>query len=109
MPTSILAPTFRKDVKDVAMIDANAYYLACQLKWAQIFAIFIRDLEFQAEKKARPEINPKTVVSKEYHSFLDVLLKKNSDTLPSHQKYDHKFILKEEQKHGYALLYKMLL
>ena len=33
-PTSILAPTFGKDVEDVAMIGTDAYCLACQLKEA---------------------------------------------------------------------------
>ena len=109
LPTSILAPTFGKDVEDIAMIGADAYCLACQLKGAQVFAISIRDLEFQAEKEARPETNPKTVVPEEYHDLLDVFSKKNSDTLPPYQKYDYKIILEEEQKHGHALLYKMLL
>ena len=96
MPTSILAPTFEKNVKDIAMISADAYCLACQLKSAQVFAISIRDLEFQAEKKARPKKNPKTVILEEYHDLLDVFLKKNLDILPSYQKYDLKMKLEEE-------------
>ena len=91
------------------MIGADAYHLACQLKGAQVFAICIRNLEFQVEKKARPETNPKTVVPEEYHDLLDVFSKKDSDTLLPHQKYDHKIILEEEQKHGHAPLYKMSL
>ena len=66
MPTSILAPTFGKDVEDIAIIDADACHLACQLKGAQVFAISIRALEFQAEKKASSEANPKTIVLEEY-------------------------------------------
>ena len=69
----------------------------------------MKDLEFQAEKEARPETNPKTVVPKKYHDFLDVFLKKDLDTLPAHRKYNHKIILEEEQKHGHAPLYKMSL
>ena len=56
----------------------------------------MKDLEFQAEKEARPETNPKTVVPEEYHDLLDVFSKKDSDTLPPHRKYDHKIILEEE-------------
>ena len=66
-------------------------------------------MKFQAEKETKPEINLKTIVQKEYHDLLNVFLKKNSNALPLHQKYDYKIILKEEQKHGYALLYKMSL
>ena len=46
LPTLTLASIFRKDVKDDAMIDADVYHLACQLKRAQVFAISIKDLEF---------------------------------------------------------------
>ena len=67
LPTSILAPTFQKDVKDVAIIGVDAYCLACQLKGVQVFAISIRDIEFQAEKEARPEqiqrlLYPKSII-----------------------------------------------
>ena len=46
LPTSILAPIFGKNVENVAIIGADAYCLACQLKGAQVFAIFIKNLEF---------------------------------------------------------------
>ena len=56
----------------------------------------MRDLEFQAVKKAKPETNPKNVIPEKYHDFLDLFSKKNSDTLRPHRKYDHKIILEEE-------------
>ena len=80
-PISTLAPTFGTDVVDVVMIGADAYRLAYNLKRVQVFAVSMRDLEFQAEKEARPETDPKSVVPKEYHDLLDVFSKKNSDTL----------------------------
>lgn len=46
-------------------VDCVAY----KLKIAQIFAISIRNLEYLAEKEARPEINLKSVVSEEYKDF----------------------------------------
>ena len=67
----------------------------------------MRDLEYQAEKEAKPETDPKTVIPAKYHNRLDVFFKKNSDTLPLRQKYDHKIILEEEQKYGHIPLYKM--
>ena len=67
----------------------------------------MRDIQYQAEKEARAETNPKSVVPQEYHDFLDVFSKKDSDTLPPHRKYDHKIHLEEEQKPGHAPLYKM--
>ena len=95
-----------KDI-DIAMIDADAYHAACRLKKNQVFAVSMRDIQYQAEKEARAKTNPKSIVSQEYYNFLDVFSKKNSDTLPLYLKYDHKIHLKEEWKPGYTLLYKM--
>lgn len=69
----------------------------------------MRNLEYQAKKKLRLKINPKIVVPEEYHDFLDVFSKKNSDTLFSYQKYDYIIILEENQKYSYTLFYKMFL
>lgn len=41
----------------------DVYCAAYHLKKVQVFAVFIRDLQYQAEKKARDEINSKSVVS----------------------------------------------
>ena len=95
-----------KDI-DIAMIGADAYCAACRLKRAQVFAVSMRDIQYQAEKEARAETDPTSVVSQEYHDFFDIFSKKNSDILPPHQKYDHKIHLEEEQKSGHAPLYKM--
>ena len=95
-----------KDI-DIAMIGANAYRVAYRLKGAQVFAVSMRDIQYQAEKEARAETNPKSVVPQEYHDFLDVFSKKDSNTFPLHRKYDHKIHLEEEQKPGHVSLYKM--
>lgn len=80
-----------------------------QIKKNQVFVISIRNLEYPAEKEVKPEINPKNVVSKKYHDFLDVFSKKNLNTLLSYQKWNHKIILEEEQKDGHIAIYKILL
>lgn len=56
----------------------------------------MRDLEYQEQKEARSETNPKNIVSKEYHDFLNVFSKKNTDILSLHQKYDHTIVLKKD-------------
>ena len=48
-------------------------------------------------------------MSQEYYNFLNIFSKKDSDTLPLHQKYDHKIHLEEEQKPGHIPLYKIFL
>ena len=77
-------PIFDKGVVDVVIIDTDAYYIVCILKNAQVFAISMRELEFQEAKKAKPESDPKRIVTEEYHNFLDVFSKKDSDTLLFH-------------------------
>ena len=42
LSTSTLVPILGKDVKDVAIIDVDAYHLAWQLKRAQIFCYFYK-------------------------------------------------------------------
>ena len=98
-----------KGVVDVAIIDTDTYYTVCILKNAQVFAVSMRELEFQEAKKAKPKSDPKHIVAEEYHNFWDVFSKKYSDTLPFYWKYDHKIILEEEQKHGHTPLYKISL
>lgn len=65
---------------DIAIIGIDAYCAACYLKKAQVFTIFIRNIQYQAKKKAKAKTNPKTVVSQKYHDFFDIFTKKNLDT-----------------------------
>ena len=106
IPTTKTSEPKAKDI-DIAMIGADAYRAACHLKRAQVFAISMRDIQYQAEKEARAETDPKSVVPQEYHDFLDVFSKIDSDTFFPHRKYDHKIHLEEEQKPGHTPLYKM--
>lgn len=77
------------------MIDTDTYCLACKFKKAQILVVLMRNLELQAKKKTRLEIDVKSVILNKYHNFLDIFLKINSDTFSFHQKYDCEIILKE--------------
>ena len=51
--------------------------------------ILMKDIKSQLNKTTKAHIDPKTVVPKEYHKFLNVFSKETSDTLLSHSKYDH--------------------
>ena len=52
--------------------------------------------------------NPKTVVPKKYHKFLNVFSKEALDTLSPHSKYDHQIRLLEGYRdHGHSPLNKM--
>lgn len=61
------------------MISTNIYYLACILKQTQIFALLIKNLEYQAEKKAKIEIDLKIIILEEFHNFFDLFLIKKFD------------------------------
>ena len=97
-----------KDI-DIAMISVDAHCIACCLKRAQMFTISLRAIQYQAEKKARAETNPKSVVPKEYHNFRNNFSQKYSKTFLPYQKYDPKIHLEEKQKPSHELLYKMSL
>ena len=87
LPVSILTTkTSKPKAKDIdiAMIGADAYCTACHLKGAQVFAVSMRDMQYQAKKEARAETDPKNVVPQEYHDFLNVFSKNDSHTLPPH-------------------------
>ena len=72
-------------------------HLAKKQKTVEIFAISMRNVEYQLNKRAKPPTNPKTVVPAEYHDFLDVFLKDISDTLRSYRKYNHKIELLKDK------------
>lgn len=71
--------SLKTQIIDIAMIGTDAYHTTCHLKKAQVFAILIKDLQYQAKKEARVETNPKIIIPKKYHNFLDIFPKKNSD------------------------------
>ena len=52
-------------------------------------AISMKDIKYQLNKTVKTPTNPKTVVSKEYHKFLNIFSKEAFDTLLSHSKYNH--------------------
>jgi hypothetical protein len=70
----------------------------------------MKNLEIQLKKQESNTItDPKTVVSSEYHDFLDVFSKEKADILPPHRKHDHRIELEKghESGHEYAPLYNL--
>ena len=86
---------------DLAFIGGAPFLCLAKLKKpkhrAEIFAISMRDIEYQLNKGTKPPTNPKTVVPAEYHDFLDVFSKNISDTLRLYGKYDHKIELLKDK------------
>lgn len=86
------------------MIGAAPFNMLAKGKKAEIYAISMRDIEYQLNKQTKPVTDPKTIVPEEYHDFIDVFSKQDSDTLSSHSKYDHKVELLEERQLGHSPL-----
>lgn len=78
------------------MIDANAYCITYKLKKPRVFAVFMKDLEYQANKNDKSRINLKVIVPKKQHDFLNIFFKKDSDIFFLYEKYDPKIILKKK-------------
>lgn len=98
---SVSIPAIKKSLSktqniNIVIIGVNIYCVACCLKRAQIFVISIKNIQYQVKKEVRAEINLKRVVSKKYHNFLNIFLKKYLDTFPLYQKYDHKIYLQKK-------------
>lgn len=68
----------------IVIIAIDAYHATCKLKGVQVFVVSMMDLEYQAQKKARPETYPRSIISEVYHSLLDVFFRKDLDMLILH-------------------------
>ena len=74
----------------------------------ELNVISMKDIKYQLNKTAKTLTNPKTVVPKKYHKFLDIFSKEASDTLSPHSKYDHQIrLLKSYRDHDNNPLSKM--
>ncbi len=84
---------------DISMIGAAPFNTLVQrascAKNMEIFSISIRDIE--KALAPRSTTDPAKKLPTEYHDFLDVFSRADSDILPSHRPYDHKIPLMEDK------------
>jgi hypothetical protein len=70
----------------------------------------MKNLEIQLKKQESNTVtDSKSVMSFEYHDFLDVFFKEKVDILSSHKKHDHRIKLEKdhESDHEYVSLYNL--
>jgi len=91
--------------KDITIIGAAAYSLLAKRPNHHIFAASVADIEKALEPKK--EVDPLTILPEEYHKFIDVFSRKESDILPPHRPYDHKITLKDSSSLPFSRLYPM--
>ena len=82
---------------DLAFIGGALFMHLAKKQKAEVFAISMRDIEYQLNKGAKPVIDPKIVVPAEYHDLIDVFSKDVSNTLRPYGKYDHKIELLKDK------------
>ncbi len=91
-------------------IAVASFNILSRQKNVEIFAVFMKNLEIQLKKQNNNKvIDSKSIMSQEYHDFLNVFSKKKIDVLSSHRKHDHRIKLEKdhESDHEYASLYNL--
>jgi hypothetical protein len=95
---------------EIHSIAAASFNILSRQKNVKIFAVFMKNLKIQLKKQeSNTMIDSKSVMSFEYHDFLNVFFKKKTDILSSHKKHDHRIELEKEHEsnHDYASLYNL--
>lgn len=100
----------RGKLKDLAHIDIHPVSLrACGAyvrRGYEIFSIRVEDID-DTLTTVKDEPDLKSLVPKEYHSYLDVFSPKEAEKLPPHQDYNHEIVLEKDQKLAFGPLYSM--
>ncbi len=102
--------TDEENTVEIHSIAVASFNILSRQKYVKIFAVFMKDLEIQLKKQENNTvIDSKSVVSSEYHDFLDVFFKEKANILSSHRKHDHRIELEKnhESKHENASLYNL--
>ena len=76
----------------LAMIGAAPFQYLTKQKGIAIFAISMRDIEYQLSKDKKTPTNPATKISECYYDFLDVFSEEASNTVSVHLK--HNYVIK---------------
>jgi hypothetical protein len=95
---------------EIHSIAAASFNILSRQKDVKIFAVFMKNLKIQLRKQeSNTMTDSKSVMSFEYHDFLNVFSKKKADILSSHRKHDHRIELEKEHEsgHDYASLYNL--
>ena len=70
----------------------------------------MRDILYEMKKQEQidEEVDPKTILPKEFYKYLNIFLKATINTLPSYKPLDYYITLKGDVKLSYSPLYNML-
>lgn len=93
-----------EELLQLAMINAAPFQYLARQKDVEIFAISMRDINYQLNKDKKPPTNPATRVPECYHNFLNIFSKEASNIMSAHSKHNHVIRLLGENDHGQAAL-----
>jgi hypothetical protein len=102
--------TDEESIIEIHSITVASFNTLSRQKDVKIFAVFMKNLKIQLKKQDSSKvIDSKTVISSEYHDFLDVFSKEKANILSSHRKHDHRIELEKDHEfdHEYASLYNL--
>jgi hypothetical protein len=102
--------TNEKSNVEIHSIAIASFNILSRQKNVKIFVVFMKNLKIQLKKQeSNTMIDLKSVISFEYHDFLNVFFKEKTDILSSHKKHDHRIKLEKnhESEHEYASLYNL--
>ena len=88
----------------LAMIGAAPFQYLTKQKGVEVFAISMRDIEYQLNKDKKTLIDPATKISECYYNFLNVFLKESFNTLSAYSKHNHVICLLSEKDYSQAAL-----
>jgi hypothetical protein len=90
------------------MIETTSFDFLVSQKDVSIFFVTLRDINIELLKKNKSITNSKTIISLEYHDFLNVFSKEKANEMSSHRKHNHSIQLKSEIENlTHASLYNM--
>ena len=102
--TSKASQLEKKEPLQLAMIGAAPFQYLARQKDMEVFAISMRNINYQLDKDKKPTIDPATRVPECYHNFLDIFLKDAFNTVSAYSKHDHVIRLLNEKNHGQAAM-----
>jgi hypothetical protein len=99
--------TNEKSTIEIHSIAIASFNILSRQKDVKIFVVSMKNLKKQDSSEV---IDFKSMISSEYHDFLNVFSKAKANILSSHRKHDHDIKLEKNHEfdHEYASLYNLL-
>jgi hypothetical protein len=89
------------------MVRATPFNMLQKQQGAKVFTVSFKDILDEQAKEEAVEIDPKLILLKEFHEYLDVFLKQVADKLPPYRYANHHIMIEKDSKLGHAPLYNM--